>query len=567
MCSAFRDPVAEAADLSLERRLMRFVQGPNSDPARMFARANRSETTGDWYGEHLGKWLSAASLAASRSNRPEPATRIADVVAFLRAEQDADGYLGTYHVRNPARFDRETAAHVRTWDLWNVAYLLGGLLDAATVCPDANAVAAALVGKIVAAFPNERPVLRQGNHAGLSAASIVWPFARYIAKDPSPAGKALLARLVSELDEEPRNLLRGPLEGRDASRLGTGKAYQLCLAYGGLVEAADILGRPEAFESAERFWCNVRDRHLTPWGGPWGGVASHLEVFNDGAFFSPYGLVETCSTMAWMDLCWALHERTGRPQYLDEWERAGLNALLAARHENGEDWAYFSPANGPRSDAYEWACCKSSGALALERFAGARVAKSGIGLTLFVPHSANFEVNDALVEVRTRYPFPGPVTVTVRAAAPTRIRISLRANAEATFPAPWRKEQEWFVADRNWSDGETVTGDLAMPAEVVRAQHRVVHHEREILRMDYVALRAGPLCYAFEPLDGFARESCVRMPTLFDANRFVEVATEPTREFLLDAPGHEPIRFVPFAEAGRARADRWRNTWLPVVWQ
>lgn len=567
MPSGFRDPVREVADLSVERRLKRFVRDPDSGPARLFARAHRSETAGDWYGEHLGKWLSAASLAAQRTGDGELASRVRDLVDFLHREQDADGYLGTYGLQNPARFDRPTAEGVRTWDLWNAAYLLGGLLDAATIHPSAKEVAFGLAGKLVSAFPAGRPVLRQGNHVGLSAAAIVWPFARYAAMDPSPANRALLDQVVSELDEEPRRLISGPKEGRDASRLGTGKAYQLCLAYRGLVETATVLGRPDLIEAAASFWSNVRDRHLTPWGGPWGGVASHLEVFNDGAFFSPYGLVETCSTMAWMDLCWALYERTAALRYVEEWERAGFNALLGARHDNGEDWAYFSPANGPRSDAYEWACCKSSGALALERFVGSRVERKGGDLAIHIPHEGMFEANGATIEMRTPYPLPGPVSLRFRTTAPTALCVRLRANAEISGDARWKRDQGWWLAEGVWSDGETIEAHLAMPPEVVRAEHRIVHHERDILRLDYLALRAGPLCYAYEPLDGFAREASVRMPTLFDASRFQEVAGEATRTFLLDAPGHDPIRFVPFAEAGRTRADRWRNTWLPVVWQ
>ncbi|MCW5941266.1 MAG: glycoside hydrolase family 127 protein [Fimbriimonadaceae bacterium] len=559
------DPVREAADLSMERRLKRFVVDADSDPARLFARRSRSATAGDWYGEHLGKWLSAASLAAGRTGDAGLARTVGDIVGFLAKEQDPDGYLGTYSEDNPARFDRDTAEGVRTWDLWNVATLLGGLLDASETCQEAAAVADRLGAKIVASFPPGRSVLAQGNHQGLSAAALLWPFARWVAQEPSARNRAFLSRLAGEFDEEPRGLISGPREGRDASKLGTGKAYQLCLAYRGLGEASIVLDRPEWREAAVRFWKNVRERHLTPWGGPWGGVASHLEVFNDGGFFSPYGLVETCSTMAWMDLSHALFEATDEAVYADEWERSAFNALLGARHANGEDWAYFSPANGPRTHTYEWACCKSSGALALERFVGRRSSATTTELSLAVPHAGRFECEGAVVDVATTYPNPGWLTVTVNRPSPTRLTVRFRANAGVAKVNGFVQNGAWWVCDRLGSGPEAATVELAMPLEIVRAQHRVIHHECEVLRLDYLALRQGPVCFAYEPLDGFAREATVRMPTLFDASRFR--ASNDGTGYDLDAPGHAPIRFVPYAKAGRERADGWRNTWLPVVWQ
>ena len=55
-----------------------------------------SETGGGWSGEHIGKWLHAAALTLDYTHDPALRKRIDQTVATLIADQDADGYLGTY---------------------------------------------------------------------------------------------------------------------------------------------------------------------------------------------------------------------------------------------------------------------------------------------------------------------------------------------------------------------------------------------------------------------------------------------------------------------------------------
>ena len=114
-------------------------------------------------------------------------------------------------------------------------------------------------------------------------------------------------------------------------------------------------------------WRNIRDHHLTLGGGPWGGVAHRSrEVFNPAAVFSPYGYVETCSTLAWIQLNRELLGITGEAAYAEEIERSAYNDLLGAQAPDGEDWCYYSFPNGRRVHTTYWRCCKSSGAMALE---------------------------------------------------------------------------------------------------------------------------------------------------------------------------------------------------------
>ena len=71
-----------------------------------------------WDGEHVGKWMHAATLAWVYTGDPELRKKLDYVVAELPKCQLEDGYLGTYEEK-----DRWTL-----WDVWAHKYNLLGLI-------------------------------------------------------------------------------------------------------------------------------------------------------------------------------------------------------------------------------------------------------------------------------------------------------------------------------------------------------------------------------------------------------------------------------------------------------
>ena len=66
-----------------------------------------------WIGEHVGKWMHAATLAWAYTGDPALRKKLDRVAADLIATQEPDGYLGTYV---PAqRFGLYEGAD---WDVW-----------------------------------------------------------------------------------------------------------------------------------------------------------------------------------------------------------------------------------------------------------------------------------------------------------------------------------------------------------------------------------------------------------------------------------------------------------------
>ena len=117
----------------------------------------------------------------------------------------------------------------------------------------------------------------------------------------------------------------------------------------GLSKLHRATGRAELHAAVTGLWRAIREHHLSLGGGPWGGVAHRSrEVFNPAGVFSPQGYVETCSTLAWIQLNRELLAATGDACYAEEIERSAYNDLLGALAPNGEDWCYYVFPNGQR---------------------------------------------------------------------------------------------------------------------------------------------------------------------------------------------------------------------------
>ena len=76
-----------------------------------------------WIGEHIGKWIHAATLAWVYTGDRALREKLDAAVARLIATQEPDGYLGTYVPSQ--RFGLYPDAD---WDVWTHAYNMIGLL-------------------------------------------------------------------------------------------------------------------------------------------------------------------------------------------------------------------------------------------------------------------------------------------------------------------------------------------------------------------------------------------------------------------------------------------------------
>jgi uncharacterized protein len=596
-----------ALDANARGRLSNFIVDERSpaiaifDPAQVCA-----NHAGDWYGEHAGKWLYAAAKAGARTHDEKLIASVRRVADYLTARQDASGYLGNYVPERrfmckqprPSQLTWDGAPSQRTWDIWTHGYLILGLLEVYrhfSVSRDLEA--ACRIGDLCwhTLTRSNIDITDLGNHHGMSATVLMDPALELYFATGAPRYLDLALRVLEQAERNPRlALLTRALEGVDASEIATGKAYQLIWNLVGIAKLYRATGEAKYLKAVTNLWHNIRAHHLTLGGGPWGGVAHRSrEVFNPAAVFSPQGYVETCSTMAWIQLNRQLLSIVGDAVYAEEIERSAYNDLLGAQAPNGEDWCYYSFPNGRRVYTTYWRCCKSSGAMALEELPSLAYGVSGDGglkVNLFGPSEAVLKLPAAgavRVEQKTAYPFEGEVSIRVVPEHSASFRVDLRipqwaegavvrVNEAGIASAP--PTGAWFSIERTWHAGDTIMLSFPMHPRAHRRSNRSVQESlapdgspvsQEVLRFDYLAITRGPLVYATDLIDGFKVEETLRMDATQSDRWFETVPVEGRDEagpgIRLRPLGRAPLTFQPYYRAGGRQDRTWRLTWMTLA--
>jgi uncharacterized protein len=595
--------LGEALAANHRGRLAKFIVDETSPAIAIFAPAHaHANRAGDWYGEHAGKWLYAASKAAARTDDAVLRDRVRRVADYLVGLQDKDGYLGNYAPerrfmrKQPPKLESwDGAPQLRTWDIWTHSYLILGLLEAQRLL-GANAYleAASRIGDLCLQTLTSGGVdiTDLGNHFGMSATVLMDPALELHFATGERRFLDLALRILEQAERNPRlALLTQALAGVDASEVATGKAYQLLWNLLGLAKLHRATGEAAYLRAVVNLWRNIRDHHLTLGGGPWGGVAHRSrEVFNPSTVFSPYGYVETCSTFAWIQLNRELLTITGDAAYAEEIERSAYNDLLGAQAPNGEDWCYYSFPNGRRVHTTYWRCCKSSGAIALEELPAVAYATGAEGVTinLLGASEATLQVRDAGIvrlDQRTEYPFDGEVAVHVTPERTATFKIHVRIpqwavdasvqvngagiGAEVAAGA-------YLPIQREWRKGDVLALSLPMRPQVHLRTHSSTQESRapddepirqEVMHLDYLAVTRGPLVYATGLIDGYKVEETLRVPAPNAATwlESMPAADAPGSDLRLAPLDRPALLFSPYYRAGGRRDRTWRLTWMPLA--
>ena len=123
-----------------------------------------------WIGEHVGKWMHAATLAWAYTGDPQLREKLNRAAAELVRCQEADGYLGTYV---PAK--RFGLYPGNDWDVWSHKYNLIGLLTYYQYTADTAALrdCRRMGDLLIATFPDKKSILAAGTHEGMAATSVL----------------------------------------------------------------------------------------------------------------------------------------------------------------------------------------------------------------------------------------------------------------------------------------------------------------------------------------------------------------------------------------------------------
>ncbi|MBA3676855.1 MAG: glycoside hydrolase family 127 protein [Sphingosinicella sp.] len=594
--------LGEALDANHRGRLSRFVVDESSPAIALFGpEAVAANEGGDWYGEHSGKWLVAATRAAVRAGDAELIARAQRVADWLIARQETGGYLGNYPperrfmVKQPPKpFNWDGAPALRTWDIWTHSYLILGFVELHRATEAARYLAAARrIGDLAfkTLSSGDISITDLGNHFGLSATILIDPAVELYEATGEQHYLDLALLLVEQAERDPRSaFLSAALADADPSEIATGKAYQLLWNLVGLAKLYRATSDERYLTAVRNIWARIRAHHLTLGGGPWGGVAHRSrEIFNPAAVFDPHGYVETCSTMAWIQLNRQLLEILGEAEFAQEIERTAYNDLIGAQAPDGEDWCYYSFPNGRRTHTTYWRCCKSSGAMALEELPAIAygVTRAGaLSVNLLGPSKAVVILPGAgAVSVRQEgdYPFGGDVSLVIEpereAEFTVQVRVpdwadggSVSVTGEASRPAV---AGEFASITRRWAPGDRIILSLPMTPSIHRAVSRNVQESlapdgspvaQEVMRYDYVAFTLGPFTYATGLIDGYRTSDILRAePGPADIRAVPASNGLPGYDLELRSDRGAVLIFEPYYRAGGRQHGSWRLSWMGLA--
>jgi len=582
---AVKGLLGESISLAEKGRLRVLPEWNNGQLIKMFSVEERKKnTTTDWYGEHGGKWLYTAALAAQRTNDQALKALLFKTADYLVSTQEPDGYLGSYS-QELRITNKESKLHKRSWDTWALSCMIMGLLEVDRYFPNTSyRNAANKIGELLLKTfgDGSNNITNYGTRYGYSATIALEPVVELYKVTGDKRYLDFAQLIVRQVEErEGLRLIASMLNDRDVETVADGKAYQIMWNLTGLAKLYEVTGTPDYLKAIEKAWQNIKDYHLSITGGPWGGIGKHKECFNVKGYWDPYGFIETCSTMSWMQLSKQLLHLTGNAKYAQEIERSAYNALLGAQFSNGIDWSYHTFANGKKYPANFNDCCPSSGVMALEELTPLVYSKrgEGIALNLFTESDASIVLNNkntVRIKQSTQYPLEGNIKLQISCTQRTifpvyihipdwatgaEIKLDGKAVAEAINPG------SYYTMSTGWSSN-VVEINFPMQLKLLEQSEFAVAPQgtADIYRVKWMALTRGPLVYASNGLiNGEDREKNFHFPVK-DAQRLFapvsRVAGTKVQGYELKAPGNKPLVFLPYYEAGERSPGTWRLTWI-----
>jgi len=513
-----------------------------------------------WIGEHVGKFLHAASLAYAGTKDPRLKEKITRVATELMKTQEPDGYLGTY--TPSTRFGLYPNAD---WDVWVHKYDLLGLLTYYQYTGDKNALAACRsVGDLlINTFgPGKKSILSAGTHMGMAATSVLEPIVLLYRATADPRYLDFAKYIVSAWDEP-----NGPkvktslLTEKSVRKTANGKAYEMLSNLVGLCELYRATGDRQYLEPALIAWNDVSKNRLYITGS--GSAGEHWQ----DDYHLPNGnnasICETCVTVTWEQLNLQLLRLTGESKYSDQLERSVYNHLLGAQKPTGDAWCYYTPLQGTKPYGNSTNCCLSSGprgVALLPTFVYSSTG-DGVNVNLYTPSKSMVDVGGEpiTVEQKTDYPTGGTVSLTVSAPAnskpfalrlripgwSTHTRVALNGGPVTVAPQPG----EYLALRRKWRSGDRIQVTFDMSPKLILGDHE---------NAGKAAVMVGPLVLAAD--EGHNPECkpiarCEVAGAGEDTSKFALVAAGGSKN---SGPVYEvstrgaakPLRLVPFYAAG-----------------
>ena len=546
---------------------------PGADPAliEMFYDRDRTPSRNllPWSGEFIGKYLCASILSYRILKDPRQKASIDRVVRAFLDSQRADGYLGPF-----SKSQRLTGQN--TWDMWGHYWAIRALLMYYQEFGSREALQAATraADLLVNRFLDKGIAFTNDTSFGQMNYSVIHAFTQLYEVTGNPRYLAMANWIVKQWDMPGAGqYMMQALAGKEMFEF-PGKRWESVHDFVGMSDMYLVTGDPKYRQAFAQIWLSILkgDRHNT------GGFTSGEEATGD-----PYNKrqIETCRTVAWVDMTLSMLRMTGESRVADELELSAFNGNLGGQNPSGNWWTYNTPmdgtkeasahtinfqckagspdlnccsVNGPHGMGLmaEWALMSFKRGLALNYYGPSRFAASTpSGQRVSIKQSTDYPVSgaDAL-----RLGLTKPETFELRVRIPawsTETRVSINGRNLAS-PQPG----EYLSLRREWKDGDTLKLQFDMSFH-----YWVGDRECQGLTSIY----RGPLLLAFDAAYNAADPDAVPgldakplRPEIATTNR----AIQPWVLVKVRALNGQEIELCDFATAG-AYGNYYRS-WLPI---
>ena len=532
-----------------------------------------------WDGEHIGKWLHAATLAWVNTGDATLRAKLDTTAVELAKCQLDDGYLGTYL----------DAKRWTSWDIWAHKYNLIGLVTymryTANLAPLPTCQRMAdLLCTTFGDEPGRRDIIPCGEHMGMAPTSVLEPMVLLYRLTGEPRYLAF-CNYILRAWEQPNgpHIVSRLLELKRVDKVGNAKAYEMLSCLNGALELYRTTGDRRLLDACLNAWQDIVDHRLYLT-----GASSYKEHFHDDFDLPNISNVgETCVTVTWLQFNAQLLRLTGEARFAEQLERVSLNQLLGAQRPDGSAWGYYVQMEGkkPYSATLDGHCCLSSGpcGVALLPTFAVSTDADGAVINLFDAGIAHLTLRDGTpvtVRIETQYPADGLIHMAVDSAAPKAFAVKLRipawaAGSEVKTSIPHVGDalpgSDGYTTLRGtWAPGSSVELRLKLAPRLVVGDH---------LNQGKVALCCGPLVLAADEAllaaDGQSLNTiAIAKPDL----AALAVTPEPAPAEFKTWPGAQvfrvnavtrrggkpaSVRLVGFADAGATGA-RYK-VWLPLA--
>jgi DUF1680 family protein len=519
-----------------------------------------------WADSDVYKWIEGASLTLALHPDPALDAKLDGIIARIAAAQREDGYLHTFiQISAPElRF--------RNFAFFHEDFSSGHLFEAAAAHYEATgkktllSVATKLADRFDAEFGPGRKDYIPG-HEGIEMALV------RLARVTGEKRYLDLAKVMVDRRGQRPSIFEGQYRTLDIDRtfdflgkpLRVGEWYERFYMRDPRTfdtryaqDHLPVREQKEAVGHAVRamfLYCAMADLvHETSDTGLWGaskalhdsvtlrrmyvtggiGPSAHNEGFTeDYDLPNENAYQETCASAAMVLWNHRLFHLTGDARYTDVMELSLYNAVAAGVSLTGNLFCYETPlasrGDFKRSPWFGVPCCPTT----ISRFVPSlgqyiySQSNDGLWVNLFVASRATTQVGPGKVtlEQTTNYPWEGDVRIAVTPDSPRELTLRVRMPGWAVNPvlrvngspiAP-SVSRGYASIRRAWKPGDVVELSLPMTVDRLAAHPGVVHAQGK------VALRRGPLVYAFEQADNTApvREAVLprdaRFETRFDA--------------------------------------------------